>query len=33
VTVSGTGRDVTVIASYATGRGTHTELLTTHIEC
>jgi prepilin-type N-terminal cleavage/methylation domain-containing protein len=33
VAVSGTGRDVTVTASYATGRRSHTEVLTTHIEC
>jgi prepilin-type N-terminal cleavage/methylation domain-containing protein len=33
VAVNGTGRNVTVSASYATGRGTHTELLTTYIEC
>jgi prepilin-type N-terminal cleavage/methylation domain-containing protein len=33
VTVNGTGRNVTVSATYGTGRGTHTELLTTYIEC
>jgi prepilin-type N-terminal cleavage/methylation domain-containing protein len=33
VAVSGTGRNVTVTAAYATGRGTHTEVLTTYIEC
>ena len=33
VSASGTGRDVSITAAYATGRGTHTEVLTTHIEC
>jgi prepilin-type N-terminal cleavage/methylation domain-containing protein len=33
VSATGTGRNVTVTASYATGRGTHTEVLTTQIEC
>jgi prepilin-type N-terminal cleavage/methylation domain-containing protein len=33
VSASGTGRDVSVSAVYATGRGTHTEVLTTYIEC
>jgi prepilin-type N-terminal cleavage/methylation domain-containing protein len=33
VEVNGTGRDVTVTATYATGRGTRTEVLTTYIEC
>ena len=33
VSASGTGRDVRVSASYATPRGTHTEVLTTYIEC
>jgi prepilin-type N-terminal cleavage/methylation domain-containing protein len=33
VSASGTGRNVSVTASYATGRGTHTEVLTTQIEC
>jgi prepilin-type N-terminal cleavage/methylation domain-containing protein len=33
VNATGTGRDVNVSASYATGRGTHTEVLTTYIEC
>lgn len=33
VAANGTGRDVNVSASYATGRGTHTEALTTYIEC
>ena len=30
---SGIGRDVSVSASYQTPRGTHTEVLTTYIEC
>jgi prepilin-type N-terminal cleavage/methylation domain-containing protein len=33
VNATGTGRKVDVSASYATGRGTHTEVLTTNIEC
>ena len=33
VSASGTGRDVTVSAAYNTPRGTHTEVLTTYIEC
>ncbi len=33
VAVSGTGRNVTVSATYATGRGSRTEVLTTYIEC
>jgi prepilin-type N-terminal cleavage/methylation domain-containing protein len=33
VSATGTGRNVSVTASYATGRGTHTEVLTTQIEC
>ena len=33
VAASGTGRNVSVSASYATGRGSHTEVLTTYIEC
>ena len=33
VAANGTGRNVTVSATYGTGRGTHTELLTTYIEC
>jgi prepilin-type N-terminal cleavage/methylation domain-containing protein len=33
VAVNGTGRDVTVSATYATGRGSRTEVLTTYIEC
>ena len=33
VEVNGTGRTVTVSASYATARGTRTEMLTTYIEC
>jgi prepilin-type N-terminal cleavage/methylation domain-containing protein len=30
---TGSGRDVTVSTTYATARGTHTEALTTYIEC
>ena len=30
---SGIGRNVSVSASYNTARGTHTEVLTTYIEC
>jgi prepilin-type N-terminal cleavage/methylation domain-containing protein len=33
VAVNGTGRTVTVSASYATTAGTRTEVLTTYIEC
>jgi prepilin-type N-terminal cleavage/methylation domain-containing protein len=33
VVADGTRRTVTVSASYATGRGTRTEVLTTYIEC
>lgn len=33
VTPNLTGRDVTVSALYNTVRGTHAEVLTTHIEC
>lgn len=33
VVANGTRRDVNVSASYATGRGTRTEVLTTYIEC
>jgi prepilin-type N-terminal cleavage/methylation domain-containing protein len=33
VAVNGTGRDVTVSASYTTVRGSHTEQLPTYIEC
>jgi prepilin-type N-terminal cleavage/methylation domain-containing protein len=33
VAVTGTGRTVNVSASYATGRGSRTEVLTTYIEC
>jgi prepilin-type N-terminal cleavage/methylation domain-containing protein len=33
VTVNGTGRTVQVSASYAAPGGTHTEVLTTYIEC
>ena len=33
VAVTPTGRNVTVSATYATGRGTRTEVLTTYIEC
>jgi prepilin-type N-terminal cleavage/methylation domain-containing protein len=33
VTVSGTGRNVSVRATYATARGSHTDTLTTYIEC
>jgi prepilin-type N-terminal cleavage/methylation domain-containing protein len=33
VAPGGTGRDVSVSASYGTGRGTRTEVLTTYIEC
>ena len=33
VAANGTGRTVNVSASYATGRGTRTEVLTTYIEC
>ena len=33
VAVSGTGRTVTVSASYRTARGARTQVLTTHIEC
>ena len=33
VAVNGTGRDVTVSATYATPGGTQTETLTTYIEC
>ncbi len=33
VAVTGTGRTVSVSASYATVGGTHTETLTTYIEC
>jgi prepilin-type N-terminal cleavage/methylation domain-containing protein len=33
VAVSGVGRNVIVSASYKTPRGTHTEVLTTFIEC
>jgi len=33
VLANGTRRTVNVSASYATGRGTHTEVLTTFIEC
>jgi prepilin-type N-terminal cleavage/methylation domain-containing protein len=33
VTPNVTGRDLNVSASYATPRGTRTEVLTTHIEC
>ena len=33
VAATGTGRTLRVSAAYATGRGTHTEALTTYIEC
>ena len=33
VAATGTGRDVSVNASYTTSRGTHAEVLTTYIEC
>jgi prepilin-type N-terminal cleavage/methylation domain-containing protein len=33
VTVSGTGRNVSVRATYATTRGSRTDTLTTYIEC
>ena len=33
IAATGTGRDVSVSASYATPQGTHTEALTTYIEC
>jgi prepilin-type N-terminal cleavage/methylation domain-containing protein len=33
VTVSGTGRNVSVHATYATARGPRTDTLTTYIEC
>ena len=33
IAVSGTGRTVTVSATYATTRGPRTEVLTTYIEC
>jgi prepilin-type N-terminal cleavage/methylation domain-containing protein len=33
VTVTGTGRTMNVSATYATARGTRTQVLTTYIEC
>jgi prepilin-type N-terminal cleavage/methylation domain-containing protein len=33
VAVNGTGRDVSVSASYRTARGARTQVLTTYIEC
>jgi prepilin-type N-terminal cleavage/methylation domain-containing protein len=33
VTVNGTGRDLSVLATYATPRGPRTDTLTTYIEC
>jgi prepilin-type N-terminal cleavage/methylation domain-containing protein len=33
VAATGTGRTLRVSAAYATGRGTHTEALTTYVEC